>query len=89
MHLLLKENWSIRNRNFEIHVYRDNNDDRLFIEPSEIVNGRLARLSDLSREVPMKGKGDLEPQSYEGYETTLNEVKQSVNVFIGIPDSSQ
>lgn len=81
MELINTEKYGTENRDFEIHTYRDGNSNMLIIEPSEIIKGRSVRLSNLSSTVPIKGELNLKLHEYEGYESALAAVKQSLIIY--------
>ncbi len=82
MEWLKSEKYGTIDRDFEIHTYRDNNGDRLIIEPVEITNGQRVDLLQLRAYVPMNGEFNKPQEEYENYSDSLAGVKSSLIIYV-------
>jgi hypothetical protein len=78
MQLLEFENFPTSKKDYIIHIYRNNNNDSIILEPSQQLFDKLITISDLNESVPMNGDWSKTPQEYEGYSEALERVKRSL-----------
>ena len=82
MQLIQTEPFGTHNRNFDIHTYRDTNNDSLVIEPVETTAGHKENVSHFKAYVPMKGIFDLPPEDYPEYQGALAAVKELLSTHV-------
>ena len=81
MQYIGEEKYYSDGRDFEIYIFRDNNNDELVLESYEIVNGNRKYPLISSHKVPMNGEWTLEPNEYPEYSEKLAAAKQSIIIY--------
>jgi len=80
MQLVKTEKYGTVDRDFEIYTYKDNNNDRVVIEVSEIINSRNITVP-CRQEFLMDGNFNLPVEEYEKYPTHLSEIKGCIIIY--------
>jgi ribosomal protein S24E len=79
--------YTIHNRHFELHTYRDTNNDTLVIEPIQTSTGKKQNVAHLKAYVHTEGVFDQAAEKYPGYKKALAAVKESLAALVNQPAS--
>jgi hypothetical protein len=75
------EKYACSERDFEIIVYRDNNDDRLQLDAHEVINGQRQAKVITTQYVPMEGNWLSPPSKYSEFPKTMAASKQAIIIY--------
>jgi hypothetical protein len=93
MQYLDLEKYPSGNRDFEIIIYRDNNNDRLQLDAHEMIKGQRQKQVVNTQYVPMEGDWLLPYNEYSDFSKTMAASKQSIIIYcvaedaLGKPDT--